>query len=282
MDVPKSFNYHAVNITTDYSMDANQYNVVYANIAADSTLVLPEINASIDGFPIRVHNYGPGMLSVTLHDFSMSYSMASDFALELVLNKAAGVWQVMLGPLLNTGGSSGGSITGPGSSTNNALVSWNGTGGDMLKNNTVLLAGNTFSTSSGDLTLAPVTRTINLGNNYRLLSGARTLITGLATTTIASVTLANNSSSMVVIRVALVNTTNGTDSASHDMTVRAKNLSGTISTVIFNSLISADTSLNTSAVTIGTSGSDLLVQASGVAGIAVAYQASLGVTTVTF
>lgn len=55
----------------------------------------------------------------------------------------------------SSGGSGGGDVSGPGSSTDNALVRWDGTSGTLIKNSSVIITdGGDISANSIDLTIA--------------------------------------------------------------------------------------------------------------------------------
>lgn len=72
------------------------------------------------------------------------------------------------------GAAAGGAVNGPGSSTNNALTIWDGTGGNLLKNSSLLFDGTTLSgaanISTGDGTVAGCDSQLELtsnGSNFR-------------------------------------------------------------------------------------------------------------------
>lgn len=73
-------------------------------------------------------------------------------------------------------GGGGGSISGPGSSTNNALVLWNGTGGNTLKdggvgsNRQVLTSNGTTPTWSGSIDLGATSNQINFGSGVNRIT----------------------------------------------------------------------------------------------------------------
>lgn len=149
--VPKPLNYLTLRITASYVLQANSQNVIYAGIAAPANLTLPSLTSVIDGFPLIIINPSAFTLTVLLADGVTTFAtvLAGQTTTILADKQTGPAWRVELGPVSSTA-----IVSGPASSTNNALVLWNGTTGQVVKNSTVILDGTNNLTGLASTTLA--------------------------------------------------------------------------------------------------------------------------------
>lgn len=135
--VPKPFNYYGITITGNHTLEADTHNVVYATLLSPATLHLPDLLDVIDGFPVIVKNYGPADLQIRDASDVFVADLLAGAVFELIANRGTvNQWRAVLGPI---GGGSGVSVSGPGVSTDDAVVLWNGTSGGFIKNSSVLI-----------------------------------------------------------------------------------------------------------------------------------------------
>jgi hypothetical protein len=85
-------------------------------------------------------------------------------------------------------------VTGPGSSTDNAIVTWNGTSGTVVRNNSVVLSSQTIQASSGDLVIGG--------------TAGSTATKGVNTVRRVTSVLTSNTN-LIIGSIALVDTTSG-------------------------------------------------------------------------
>lgn len=146
--IPKPFNYYATTVTTTYTLGANTYNVIYANGSAPFNINLPVLSTMLDGFPLYVINIGTATATVLLSGGGTLAAVPAGETFFTIVNKETTTWQVALGPTATAG-----IVSGPGSSTNNAIALWNGTTGTVLQNSTVtIVAGAMFGATIVDST----------------------------------------------------------------------------------------------------------------------------------
>lgn len=158
MQLPRPLNFSPVLIGGDFAMGPNIYNVVYAVIAAPSTLTLPSIATVINGFPVFVKNFGPATLTVVTADLVDTYTLPDDTTLMLIADSDLDTWRPVLGPIKSTASP----VSGPGVSTDNAIALWSGTTGDTLKNSNLTVIGNSLNTVSGSLRIDSFTGNIGI------------------------------------------------------------------------------------------------------------------------
>jgi hypothetical protein len=296
--ISKAFNLSPLIVTGNYVMQPNQYNVMYTNIGADSILTLPVITTVLDGFPVYIHNEGPAVLTVVPADMSDMFVLLDGDTLFLTADVNTDTWKVLLGPIAS-GGSSG--IVGPLSSTNNAIVLWNGTSGSTVENSNITIIGNSLSTASGDLTITSSTGTVNFNGGTltnigtlvadsitntsgtsQTVYGSKVVILGASSTNILVIPLPPNSSSIVSVDVSITNETDGTSSSAYSTHIRAKNMGGTITTFQYGTLVDFDASLAAATILLTSTGSNLIIQGSGVSALTTGYQAVAIVNGIVF
>jgi hypothetical protein len=294
----KAFNLSPINIMGDFVMNSNQYNAVYADISTPSTLTIPVSAHTLDGFIIAINNVGTATLAIQDPDSTFSEMLPSGQSIFLFSDTYSGIWKVLSGPITSGGGSG---ISGPVSSTDNAIVLWNGTTGSTVKNSNITVVGNTISTASGNLTINSIGGTIDFGgtnltginsivtNNitntsgtYQTYFGTKITIVGVAPANILSIPIPTNSSTNITLNVSVTNESNLSDSASYTLYIRVKNISSTISWAQYGTFSSLDASLNSASISLLTSGGNFIIQGTGSVGITTGYQASATSSGISF
>jgi hypothetical protein len=181
VSLPKSFNYHAVTITGDYALEADSYNVVYGTLLSPSTLHLPDLTDVIDGFPLMVKNYGPADLQIRDAANVFVADLLAGASFTLIANKGLiNQWRNVLGPI---GGGTGVSVSGPGVSTDNAVVLWNGTSGGFIKNSTLLVDPSSNISGVNDISVAG---TASFSSGLDVTAGTLTYTSGSDSTIFAN------------------------------------------------------------------------------------------------
>lgn len=298
MSSTKPLNFSPINIDSDYTLQPNTYNVVYADMATAATLTIPDGDI-IGGFVIFIKNNGPEMLTVRTISGGFNMGLNAGETMVIFLDTDTNSWNTIIGPI-NEGGSGGG-ITGPMTSTNNAIVLWNGASGSVIKNSSLLVSGNTLSTNSGNLSITSATNIVDFANSdvinvntlvannitnssgtYESIFGNKIPVVGLTTTDILSIPIDVGSSKTMEISVSYINTTNNSDSGAFTSNVKVKNIGGTITFNSFGTSSYSDASLANSTITYGTSPTNFIIRASGVVGINTAYQASVEISGIDF
>jgi hypothetical protein len=275
----KPFNFSPYTISGDFEMLPGKYNVIYADISSPSNLRLPDVSQCLNGSPVFIHNRGSATLTVISFDGFTSYTLDTNYVLFLTTKALDDTWDVLLGPLLTTG-SGGGGISGPGSSTNNGLVLWNGTSGNVVKNSTVTFDGSTLNMNGASISgLSGIT---GFGGNYRSLFGVKTAISGLTTTDILSIPIVVGTTNNIVLQTLIVNEDNMSDSASITLNVKVKNILGAISSDIYGTFTMFDSTLTSAEVSFASSGNDFIVRGSGVAGVNTSYRTTAIVNSMLF
>jgi len=295
----KAFNLSPVNITGDFIMNSNQFNAVYANISAPASLTIPNIAHTLDGFIIVINNVGTAALTIQSPDFSFSQMLPQNQSVFLFADTYNSLWKVLSGPLTTGGG--GGGIAGPVSSTNNAIVLWNGTSGSAVKDSSLTVIGNTLSTTSGNLIISSASGTINFNSSnltginsivtnnitntsgtYQTFFGTKTTIVGVANTNILSIPITLGTSVNITLNVSVTNETDLSDSAAYTFYIRAKNIGGTITFSQYGTFNNIDPTLTSGLVSFLGTGGNFIVQGSGVTGITTGYQASATASGISF
>lgn len=289
---PKNFNYSPVSVTGSYEASANVYNVIYGNSATDSTITLPNVMQMLQGAPFLIKNFGVGTITVVDSNDTEIAIMTTSNTLMLLADPIAGIWQNTLGPI---GGGSTSGVTGPPSSTNNAIAIWNGTGGSVLANSSIVITGgNTITTTSGDLNLDSFTGVINLNGanltNVGTISqgaqttavGSRISITGASSATILAINTAAGNSYSGFITCTMVNDTNGTDNGTYWALFKIKNIGGTVTFSLSNVSRDIDTSIAGVVIATGVSGNMAQLNATGVVATTIAFQASAYITSTNY
>jgi hypothetical protein len=160
----KSFNYSVLNMTTSTVLQPESYNYIYSKITAPANLTLPALTYMVDGSPILVSNPTAFTLTVLLADgVTTLATVAAGQTVELYADKQSSpnAWRITSGPESITAG-----VSGPGSSTNNAVALWNGTTGQVLKNSVILVDGSNNITGAASITLATTGGTPSALNYY--------------------------------------------------------------------------------------------------------------------
>lgn len=150
--------------------EANLYLVNTATIGSAVTFDLQSTARTGQVYEIADNEESAGTYNITINlpgghtfpDASSSASIAQDGGYIKLVRVGATSW-VTLSSSVATGG---GSVSGPGSSTDRGVATWNGTGGDTLRDNT-----NVLVTSGGDLKFGSV--------NTALLSNTDANIVGI-------------------------------------------------------------------------------------------------------
>ena len=180
--VTKPFNYYGITITASYDVLANTYNLIYGQPVTPIILTLPVLAATLDGFPIIIRNFGPADITVYESDGTPVTDMLAGTTLLVVADKqdSPETWRAALGPI----GGAASPISGPGLSTNNAVVRWNGTTGSALQNSLVIIdnLGNISGANSIEVSSAS-----SIGGNLTLNGGGQLVYaSGINTTTFAN------------------------------------------------------------------------------------------------
>jgi hypothetical protein len=187
MNAPKTFNYSPISITGNYALVSDTFNVVYIEPDSHAVLVLPDLVDVQDGFPLTIRNYGPADVDVLEIDSTFVTNMLPGSTFCIIADKQIipSEWKVTLGPI---GGGSGVPVSGPGLSTNNAVVLWNGTAGSALKNSAIIINGTNDISGVRNITTTGISQ---LGGSITT-TGNLIYSSGLSTTTFANTPSGNN------------------------------------------------------------------------------------------
>jgi hypothetical protein len=288
--MPKPPNYSPVFITDDYDLVANVYNAIFADIDFASTVTLPDLANVLGGFPVTIKNRGPDTLTVNNNNDTLLCVLSPGDTVNIIADTDLDQWQIMLGP---TGSITG--ITGPGASTNNAIVLWNGAGGNAIKNSGVTITGtNVIGTAAGNLGLNAATSIIDC-NNCTLINvdsialdaqltftGSPVTVVGAVTTNILQFTTTLNTGFNATVSVVILNSTSAADTGSFNAKLKVKNIAGTASVILYDSAVTLDASLSGIAIDATVTGADVRITTSGKLAITTKYQAIVNGTTCAF
>lgn len=161
--LPKPINFSPLILFGNIILQPNVYNTIYVQAPGTATITLPDLSGPIlDGFPFLIKSYNA--FTTTINDASghLVVSLIAGSSVILIADKEGDEWRAFIGP---TGGSAGSAVSGPGSSTNNGLATWNGTSGTLLQSSSPVLADasgnlssvNTLSAANGNFTTQLIT-----------------------------------------------------------------------------------------------------------------------------
>ena len=279
---PKLFNYYPTFITADFQVPVDIYNLYYVNISVAIFIYLPDSDKFPSGTNQVFKNSGSANATILNPNLSTLAVLTPGQELEIVADNVNYIWQV----LTSASGGGGGDESGPGSSTDSAIALWNGTTGSTLKNSSVIISGSTIDATAGNLGLDSVTATIDCNNctlinvggisqgPFQNIVGPRTIISGASTATILSLNTATSTVYNMYIQVAVTNSSDMSDSGAYTTSIRIKNVSGIVSSVLFDSMYSLDATLTGITFSTSMSGSIIDIQATGTVGITTTYQAN--------
>jgi len=166
MNVPKPFNYSAINVSADTVIEANTYNVVYCQSSTPINVYLPPIEQTIDGFCVNIRNYDVGDVTVLTGEQTplILEVVRQNQVLFMVLDKAEGsnIWRDVYGPTDSAGN---GTVIGPNSSTVTAIARWADTNGNDLADSVVLVANNGDMTGINTITAQRMIATAGIALN---------------------------------------------------------------------------------------------------------------------
>jgi hypothetical protein len=149
----KPINFSPITITESSIIQPNVYNTIYVQSLAGIIITLPNLSGPIlDGFPYLIKNFSAFTTTINNSAGGLITNLLAGSSIILIVDKENNEWRDFLGPI---GGSAGSPVNGPGTSVNNAIVTWNGTSGSLLASSSPIIADASGNLSS-ILTLSAV------------------------------------------------------------------------------------------------------------------------------
>lgn len=149
----KLFNFPYLRIVGTTVLTTNAYEYIHAELTGAANLTLPALSSTLIGQPLLINNTNSGFILTILAagtdviDGAASFSLLPGNSVFIVADYPNGNWHISF----DTSGGNG--ISGPASSTNTAIVRWNGVGGNAVLNSGVTIDGSNNIVGPGTMQL---------------------------------------------------------------------------------------------------------------------------------
>lgn len=135
MSTVPSYNSNPLLVSSSTTIAPNTFNTIYVQADSPISITLPDLAGPVtNGFPFLIISFTSAVVTILDSAGNTVSTLSNNSMVILIADKGLAVWRGFLGPNAGTG-----QVSGPASSTNNAVAVWNGTSGQLLANSAVTI-----------------------------------------------------------------------------------------------------------------------------------------------
>lgn len=147
MSTVPAYNSNPLLVSSSTTIAPNTFNTIYVQANSPISITLPDLTGPVtNGFPFLIVSFTSAVVTILDSTGNTVSTLSNNSMVILIADKGLAIWRGFLGPNAGTG-----QVSGPASSTNNAVAVWNGTSGQLLSNSAVTIdsTGTLFLPSAG-------------------------------------------------------------------------------------------------------------------------------------